>query len=73
MRLVAVPGVRVAWRTYRAGMNCPQEDAVPEDAVAGWALVYPHLAYQDPVAAIAWLSKAFGFRERVRMEPKPGK
>jgi uncharacterized glyoxalase superfamily protein PhnB len=53
-------------------MNCPKEDAVPEDAVAGWALVYPHLAYQDPVAAIAWLSKAFGFRERVRMEDEDG-
>lgn len=41
---------------------------MPEDAVTGWALVYPHLAYQDPVAAIAWLSKAFGIQERVRME-----
>jgi hypothetical protein len=46
--------------------------AVPEDAVTSWALVYSHLAYQDPVAAIAWLSTAFGFRERARMEDEDG-
>jgi uncharacterized glyoxalase superfamily protein PhnB len=45
---------------------------VPEDAATGWALVYPHLAYEDPIAAIAWLSKAFDLRERVRMDDEDG-
>ena len=45
---------------------------MPGDAATGWALVYPHLAYQDPVAAIAWLSEAFGFQERVRMDDEDG-
>lgn len=49
-----------------------EEDAVPEDVTTGWALVYPHLAYRDPVAAIAWLSEAFGFQERVRMDDEDG-
>jgi uncharacterized glyoxalase superfamily protein PhnB len=37
------------------------------DMVTGWAAVYPHICYDDPLAAIAWLTRAFGFRERVRM------
>ena len=28
--------------------------------------VAPHLIYEDPAAAIAWLCRAFGFRERYR-------
>lgn len=28
--------------------------------------VYPRLAYQDPTAAVAWLERAFGLRERRR-------
>jgi uncharacterized glyoxalase superfamily protein PhnB len=35
--------------------------------------VLPHVAYQDLVAAIAWLSKAFGFKEHYRYgEPLSG-
>lgn len=49
-----------------------EEEAVPDDATTGWALVRPHLAYQDPVAAIAWLSEAFGFQERVHMDDEDG-
>ncbi len=42
------------------------------DIVQGWASVYPHIRYESPVAAIAWLSRAFGFRERVRMASPDG-
>jgi uncharacterized glyoxalase superfamily protein PhnB len=38
-----------------------------DDVVRGWAPVYPHLRYQEPGKAIAWLSRVFGFREQVRM------
>ena len=43
-----------------------------EDVVVGWAPVYPHLRYADPLAAIAWLTRVFGFRERVRMARPDG-
>jgi uncharacterized glyoxalase superfamily protein PhnB len=43
---------------------------VAEDFVRGWAPIYPHLRYRDPVAAIAWLERVFGLRERMRM-PRP--
>ncbi len=44
-----------------------------EDLVHGWGPVYPHLRYEDPAQAIAWLARVFGFRERVRMaEPDGG-
>ena len=43
-----------------------------EDLVRGWMAVYPHLRYESPQAAIAWLSRAFGFRERVRMARPDG-
>jgi uncharacterized glyoxalase superfamily protein PhnB len=34
--------------------------------------VYPMLAYEDGSAAIDWLTKAFGFRERVRYADDDG-
>jgi uncharacterized glyoxalase superfamily protein PhnB len=34
--------------------------------------VYPHLRYEEPGKAIAWLSRVFGFRERVRMARPDG-
>ncbi len=43
-----------------------------EDLVHGWAPVYPHLRYEDPAKAIAWLARVFGFRERVRMAQPDG-
>ncbi|MGH7924951.1 MAG: VOC family protein [Candidatus Binatus sp.] len=43
-----------------------------DDIVQGWATVYPHIRYDSPVEAIAWLSRAFGFRERVRMAGPDG-
>jgi uncharacterized glyoxalase superfamily protein PhnB len=43
-----------------------------DDVVRGWAPVYPHLHYQQPGEAIAWLSRVFGFRERVRLARPDG-
>jgi len=30
----------------------------------GWPRIVPHLIYDDPGSAIAWLTRVFGFRER---------
>jgi uncharacterized glyoxalase superfamily protein PhnB len=35
--------------------------------------VIPMLAYEDGVAAMDWLSRAFGFRERPRMLGENGR
>ena len=35
--------------------------------------VIPYLSYEDGVAALEWLSKAFGFSERVRMLSPEGR
>ena len=43
-----------------------------EDLVRGWAPVYPHIHYREPAEAIAWLTRVFGFRERVRMTGPDG-
>lgn len=43
-----------------------------DDVVHGWAPVYPHLRYEEPREAIAWLTRVFGFRERVRMSRPDG-
>jgi uncharacterized glyoxalase superfamily protein PhnB len=43
-----------------------------EDVVRGWTPVYPHLRYESPHEAIAWLSRAFGLQERVRMARPDG-
>lgn len=43
-----------------------------ENGTDAWAQVYPHLGYHDPVAAIAWLSEAFGFQERVHLDGSDG-
>lgn len=32
------------------------------------AAIIPHLGYRDPGAAVAWLCRVFGFRERLRMD-----
>jgi len=34
--------------------------------------ITPYLYYQDVAAALAWLAKAFGFRERMRMPGPDG-
>lgn len=43
-----------------------------DDVVRGWATVYPHLRYDQPGEAIAWLTRVFGFQERVRMARPDG-
>ena len=45
---------------------------VTDDVVHGWAPVYLHIRYEEPHEAIAWLTRAFGFRERVRMARSDG-
>jgi uncharacterized glyoxalase superfamily protein PhnB len=35
--------------------------------------VVPMLSYEDGIAALEWLSKAFGFREHVRMTDRDGR
>ncbi len=45
---------------------------MPDDSIQGWAPVYPHLRYAEPRAAIDWLTRLFGFRERVRMAQPDG-
>ena len=39
-----------------------------------WPAMYPRISYLDELAAIEFLTRAFGFRERreARMEPEPG-
>ena len=37
------------------------------------ASAVPMIAYENGVAALDWLSRAFGFRERMRMLGKDGR
>ena len=39
-----------------------------EEDVGRRGLVRPHLRYQNPVAAITWLCRVFGFREEIRLD-----
>ncbi len=41
--------------------------------VTAYPTVVPMLAYEDPGAALDWLAKAFGFRERLRLEMPDGR
>ena len=40
---------------------------------AGYPRISPYLYYQDAAAAIGWLTRAFGFRERMRMPGEHGR
>jgi len=44
-----------------------------DESMAGLPAVIPMLAYEDPAAALEWLSRAFGFRERMRMADDQGR
>src|SRR5438067_1211274 len=35
--------------------------------------VVPMLSYEDPAAALEWLARAFGFKERLRMQAPDGR
>lgn len=39
---------------------------MPTNPPRGVPQVYPRLAYEDPTAAVPWLARAFGLRERER-------
>jgi PhnB protein len=39
---------------------------MPLNPPAGYTRVTPYLLYEDPAAALDWLARAFGFRERFR-------
>jgi PhnB protein len=45
---------------------------MPHNPPEGYPRVSPYLLYQDGVAAIDFLSRAFGFRERMRMQDDQG-
>jgi uncharacterized glyoxalase superfamily protein PhnB len=45
---------------------------MPESSPRPWPHVVPMLAYEDALGALAWLAKAFGFRERARVEEPDG-
>jgi uncharacterized glyoxalase superfamily protein PhnB len=39
---------------------------MPENPPRGYTRITPYLLYEDAAAALDWLAKAFGFRERFR-------
>lgn len=43
-----------------------------EDLPAGYPRIAPYLFYEDVAAALGWLSKAFGFHERLRTSTPDG-
>src|SRR6266508_237998 len=45
---------------------------MPENPPAQYPTVTPYLLYEDVPAALEWLSKAFGFRERLRFTAEDG-
>jgi uncharacterized glyoxalase superfamily protein PhnB len=46
---------------------------MPANPPANTPRISPYLYYQDVAAALAWLERAFGFRERVRMPGPDGR
>lgn len=46
---------------------------MPENPPRGYTRVAPYLLYEDTAAALDWLSKAFGFRERFRNTVEDGR
>ena len=45
---------------------------MPDDPPKGFLRITPYLLYEDVPAALDWLSKAFGFRERLRFTGDDG-
>jgi PhnB protein len=67
----------VAWpppdgSPFAHGATSGVEGVLHKDLVHGWTEVYPHLRYEDPTGAIAWLTRVFAFRELVRMAEPDG-
>ncbi|HEX6491618.1 MAG TPA: VOC family protein [Gaiellaceae bacterium] len=46
---------------------------MPRNPPEGYPRISPYLYYQDAGAAIEWLTRAFGFRERMRMPAEDGR
>jgi PhnB protein len=43
------------------------------DGAVDYPAIMPMIAYEDPAAALEWLARAFGFRERTRMSEPGGR
>jgi uncharacterized glyoxalase superfamily protein PhnB len=50
-----------------------KESAMAQNPPEGYPRISPYLYYEDADAAIAWLSRAFGFSERLRMAGEDGR
>jgi uncharacterized glyoxalase superfamily protein PhnB len=48
-------------------------EAMVQNPPSGYPRISPYLYYEDGAAAIEWLSRAFGFRERMRMPGEDGR
>jgi PhnB protein len=46
---------------------------MPENPPPGYTRIAPYLLYEDAAAALDWLAKAFGFRERFRHALEDGR
>jgi uncharacterized glyoxalase superfamily protein PhnB len=46
---------------------------VVENPPRGYTRIAPYLLYEDPAAALEWLARAFGFRERFRHVVEEGR
>lgn len=43
-----------------------------DDATTEWPPLFPHIRYENPSEAIAWLTRVFGFQEQVRLAGSDG-
>jgi uncharacterized glyoxalase superfamily protein PhnB len=48
-------------------------EVVVQNPPKGYPRISPYLYYEDGAAAIEWLTRAFGFRERMRMPGEDGR
>lgn len=46
---------------------------MPQNPPVGYPRISPYLYYEDAGTAIEWLTRAFGFRERMRMPTEDGR
>jgi PhnB protein len=46
---------------------------MPKNPPEGYPRISPYVYYEDAAAAIDWLTKAFGFKERMRIPNKNGR
>jgi hypothetical protein len=54
-------------------MGRPMEEvSVPDHATTAWPPLFPHIRYDNPSDAIAWLTRVFAFQEQVRLAGPDG-